>query len=150
MVDLNGTQAAIRAGYSKRSAREIARENLIKPLIASALYQRLSEKRRETELSEKWVLDRLEEIAERCMQARPVLDSKGNQKFTETANGRMVPAYTFDSSGANRSVELIGKHFATFIDRVQHTGEIGIKRIERVIVDPKEHKKAGKKRSQRI
>jgi len=33
LVDLNGTQAAIRAGYSKRSAKEIASENLTKPNI---------------------------------------------------------------------------------------------------------------------
>ena len=33
LIDLNGTQAAIRAGYSKRSAKEIASENLTKPII---------------------------------------------------------------------------------------------------------------------
>ena len=33
MLDLNGTQAAIRAGYSKKTAYSIANENLIKPEI---------------------------------------------------------------------------------------------------------------------
>jgi len=37
LVDLNGTQAAIRAGYSARSAAVIAHENLRKPKIALAL-----------------------------------------------------------------------------------------------------------------
>lgn len=36
-VDLNATQAAIRAGYSKRSASEIGSENLRKPRIAAAV-----------------------------------------------------------------------------------------------------------------
>jgi phage terminase small subunit len=47
MVDLNGTQAAIRAGYSKRSAQIQAVENLSKPIIQSViseLKQKLSAK----------------------------------------------------------------------------------------------------------
>jgi hypothetical protein len=38
-VDLNGTQAAIRAGYSADSARSIASENLTKPNILAAVDQ---------------------------------------------------------------------------------------------------------------
>lgn len=37
MVDLNGTQAAIRAGYSAETARQIAAENLAKPYIQAAI-----------------------------------------------------------------------------------------------------------------
>jgi phage terminase small subunit len=33
LIDLNGTQAAIRAGYSENAANEIAAENLAKPSI---------------------------------------------------------------------------------------------------------------------
>ena len=40
MIDLNGAQAAIRAGYSARTARQIAEENLSKPDIASAIAER--------------------------------------------------------------------------------------------------------------
>ena len=41
LCNLNGTQAAIRAGYSKRSAASIARENLIKPHILAALQEQI-------------------------------------------------------------------------------------------------------------
>lgn len=41
LLDFNGTQAAIRAGYSKRSAASIARENLIKPHILAALQEQI-------------------------------------------------------------------------------------------------------------
>lgn len=47
MIDLNGTQAAIRAGYSKKTAFTIANENLNKPYIQSViseLKQKLSAK----------------------------------------------------------------------------------------------------------
>lgn len=40
LVNLNGTQAAIRAGYSKRTARAIASENLRKPEIAAEIARR--------------------------------------------------------------------------------------------------------------
>lgn len=37
LIDFNGTQAAIRAGYSKESAQQIASENLLKPLVQSKI-----------------------------------------------------------------------------------------------------------------
>lgn len=44
LVDLNGTQAAIRAGYSRDSAAVIAYENLRKPQIAAAIDRALAER----------------------------------------------------------------------------------------------------------
>lgn len=37
LIDLNATQAAIRAGYSEKTANEIGAENLAKPSIAKAI-----------------------------------------------------------------------------------------------------------------
>ena len=37
LIDLNATQAAIRAGYSRNSARQMGAENLSKPVIAAAV-----------------------------------------------------------------------------------------------------------------
>lgn len=37
LIDLNATQAAIRAGYSEKTAKEIGSENLTKPNIAKAI-----------------------------------------------------------------------------------------------------------------
>jgi phage terminase small subunit len=48
MIDLNATQAAIRSGYSPRTAREIGAENLTKPVIADAVAKRLAELSRGT------------------------------------------------------------------------------------------------------
>lgn len=42
-VDFNATQAAIRAGYAERSAKEIGSENLTKPNISDAIKARLNE-----------------------------------------------------------------------------------------------------------
>lgn len=44
LIDLNATQAAIRAGYSEKTARQTATENLSKPYIREYIDKRLAEK----------------------------------------------------------------------------------------------------------
>lgn len=44
LIDLNATQAAIRAGYSEKSAYSIGNENLRKPEIEKYIKERLKEK----------------------------------------------------------------------------------------------------------
>ena len=44
LIDLNATQAAIRAGYSPKTARNIANENLTKPNIKAYIEKRMKEK----------------------------------------------------------------------------------------------------------
>ena len=44
LIDLNATQAAIRAGYSVKTAKQIATENLSKPAIKQYLAERMAEK----------------------------------------------------------------------------------------------------------
>ncbi len=51
LVDLNGTQAAIRAGYSEKTAAVIARENLRKPLIEMAIHEELDRRTKESWMS---------------------------------------------------------------------------------------------------
>lgn len=43
LIDLNATQAALRAGYSRRTARVIGQENLTKPAIKICIDQKLKE-----------------------------------------------------------------------------------------------------------
>lgn len=64
LVDLNATQAAIRAGYSKKTAAETGYENLMKPHIASAIEKQQSERLKRTEVNADYVLKRLVEIDE--------------------------------------------------------------------------------------
>jgi phage terminase small subunit len=47
LIDLNATQAAIRAGYSEKNARNIASENLAKPNINAYITDRMAEKESE-------------------------------------------------------------------------------------------------------
>lgn len=52
LVDLNGAQAAIRAGYSVHTARQVATENLSKPYIAEAIAKRQADRLQRVEISQ--------------------------------------------------------------------------------------------------
>jgi phage terminase small subunit len=125
LIDLNATQAAIRAGYSERTARAIGAENLTKPDIAAAIDAKRMKVAEKAELSVAWVLERLRAVAERCMQSEPVLDKRGEPVMVETSAGDLAPAFTFQAAAANRSLELLGKHLGMFPDKVEHTGKDG-------------------------
>ncbi len=56
-------------------------------------------------------------VAGRCMQTEPVLDRKGQQVVVETPDGGTALAYEFNSAGANRALELLGKEVGMFIER---------------------------------
>lgn len=64
LVDLNGTQAAIRAGYSEKTARDIACQNLAKPNIQEKIHKLKSERSDKVKLDARYVLERLKEIDE--------------------------------------------------------------------------------------
>jgi phage terminase small subunit len=63
LIDLNATQAAIRAGYSQQTARAIASENLTKPDIQAAIGRAMSERSDWAQLTAKQVLNELALIA---------------------------------------------------------------------------------------
>ena len=63
LIDLNATQAAIRAGYKVDSARDIGCENLTKPNIAEAIEKALAERSRRTGINQDRVVQELARIA---------------------------------------------------------------------------------------
>ena len=56
LIDLNATQAALRAGYSPKTAEAIGFENLRKPMIASAIEEAMSKRSQRTEITADMVL----------------------------------------------------------------------------------------------
>lgn len=59
LIDLNATQAAIRAGYSENSAQQIGAENLVKPVIAEKIAQLQAKRSEKTEITAENVLKEL-------------------------------------------------------------------------------------------
>jgi phage terminase small subunit len=100
LVDLNATRAAVRAGYSEKTARKIGSENLSKPVICAAIQSAASERIERTKIDADYVLQGAREMFERCMQRVPVLDGEGNE----------TGEWKFDSSGAGKALKLLGDH----------------------------------------
>lgn len=63
LIDLNATQAAIRAGYSPDTAKEIGCENLTKPNIKAEIDKAIAERSRRTGINQDRVLRELAKIA---------------------------------------------------------------------------------------
>jgi len=124
LIDLNATQAAIRAGYSVDTARSIGSENLSKPDIQEALAEANRERLASVKIDAAYVLRQATKLHERCMQeVEPLTDRKGDQVYDEAGN----PLYVFNAAGAAKALELVGKHVdvGAFKDRVEHTGPDG-------------------------
>lgn len=76
LIDLNATQAAIRAGYSTRRAAEIGYQLLQRPEVAQAIQAAMAERSRRTEVEADYVIRRLREIDE--MDVLDILEDDGS------------------------------------------------------------------------
>ncbi|HCL3515761.1 TPA: terminase small subunit [Pseudomonas aeruginosa] len=76
LIDLNATQAAIRAGYSTRRATEIGYQLLQRPEVAQAIQAAMAERSRRTEVEADYVIRRLREIDE--MDVLDILEDDGS------------------------------------------------------------------------
>lgn len=102
LIDLNATQAAIRAGYSKKTAGQIGDENLKKPQIATAIQDSMSERAERTEISSELVVQGILRVIRRC---------EGDGE-------------AFDASQVLRGYELLGKHLGLFGGKAEGGGMI--------------------------
>ncbi len=68
LKDLNGTQAAIRAGYSENTAQQIASENLLKPLVSEYLEKLKNEKFSKVNIEIDDILNDIVETRTACAQ----------------------------------------------------------------------------------
>lgn len=115
LIDRNGTQAAIRAGYPKKTAQQIASEYLSKPVIKVEVERRMKELTDKASVSAEWVLERLKVVAERCIQeVDPIVRANGIYK-RDRNTGKVC--FDFDSAGASRALELLGKTKGMFIEK---------------------------------
>lgn len=121
LIDLNATQAAIRAGYSEKTAAVIGNENLIKPYIADAIAKAQEKRSERTKVDADYVIKTIVETIERCSQAKQVYDKSGELVMTETPDGELAPAYKYDASSVLKGAELLGRHLSMFTDKVDHT-----------------------------
>ena len=107
LVDLNATRAAIRAGYADKAAHAMGWQNLTIPEIKAAVTKAQKERAERLEVTADWVVQELIRVYKRCMQEEPVY-WKGSDQPIE---------FRFEHAGANRALELIGRHLGMFTDK---------------------------------
>lgn len=134
LVDLNATQAAMRAGYSQRTAQRIGSENLSKPLVAEAIAQALAERAKRTEVKADRVVLELARIG--YARITDVVDSgpggltlrRPSDVPDDAAAAVAELRETRGRSGLNlrvrmhdklRALELLGKHLGIFSGQVE-------------------------------
>lgn len=116
IVDMNGTRAALRAGYSEASAKTTASTLLSNPNLLARVQELVRQRQVATRITAQSVLDNLQLVLDRCLQAVPVLDREGNQ----------TGEWQFDSRGATKALELMGKHLAMFTEKVEVSTTVGL------------------------
>ena len=132
LIDLNATQAAIRAGYSKKTARVIGQENLTKPAIKEYIEKRMAEKEKALIADQDEVMKYLTSVMRREMKEFVVVtlqhktekwvkdeDTGKLKKQTVTEESPAVVDIPARLSDANKAAELLGKAYALFTDKLE-------------------------------
>ena len=110
IVDFNATQAAIRSGYSEKTANRIASQLLSKLDIQARIAELMEARNKRVDINADWVLINAKRVFDRCMQDEPVTDRNGDPVMCKTEAGDLAAAYQFNANGANKALETIGKH----------------------------------------
>lgn len=131
--DFNATQAAIRAGYSEKTANRIASRLLTKVDIQEYVDKLKHEAAVKSRVTPEWILAKLEQIVEMGLGNEPtdvlVKESYG-VGLTQTDSRKMTKA---DLAAAKSALDLLGRYHGIFTDttKVEHSGQI-VKRIIKV------------------
>ena len=120
VCDYNQTQAAIRAGYAESTAAKRGCELMKEPEVVAYIRQLQKEQAERLMLTSDRVLIELMDVYQKCMQAVPV-------ETWNYSEHRMEPTgeYQFDSKGATKALEMIGKHLGMFEKREDTGGDTG-------------------------
>jgi phage terminase small subunit len=98
IIDLNAAQAAIRAGYSHKTARQIATQLLSKLYIQKQIRSLMDKRAKKLDITAEYVLGTIQETIERCKGL------SGDDKF--------------EANAILKGTELLGKHLKLFTDKV--------------------------------
>lgn len=141
LIDLNATQAAIRAGYSPDTAGSIGNENLKKPEICACVEKAMAERSKRTGVCADRVVQELAKIA--FLNLRDVIDPKTaavredasdedtaalqslkvKKSYSETGESIEREAKAADKL---KALELLGRHLGMWNDKLDVNGVEGV------------------------
>lgn len=160
LIDRNGKQAAIRAGYSPRSAEVQASKMLRKGKVKAEIGRRVEKMSKDAGVTVQRVVDEYAKIAFSNManfmevgdDGQPSLNFKDLTEDQKAALSEVTVDSYLEKGGTNPKTVLkvkfklidkkgaldsLGKHLGMFVDKVEHSGpDGGPMVIERIIIDP--------------
>lgn len=154
LVDLNATQAAVRAGYSPRTAEAAGSRLLRNVKVAAAISEAQAARSARTQITQDRVLEELARIAFSDVLRNYVVDDDGRLALAggapEGASAavasvkRKVRTFTTEDGATETSVEVeykvwdkntalanLGKHLGLFVERIEHSGELPVLVVRR-------------------
>lgn len=118
IISGNATEAALKAGYSKKTSYSIGNENLKKPEIIAALRAKEEELKSKKIASQEEVLEYLTSILRGEQEEKTLIGTgKGTQRITNievSAKDRI------------KAAELLGKRYGTWTDKIDIEGDVNI------------------------
>lgn len=110
LIDLNATQAAIRAGYAKKTAYSIGEENLRKPEIKSRIETRMAEKEAALIADQDEVLKYLTSVMRGQSRSSVVVVESAGDFISKAREMEKSP----DEKERLKAAELLGKRYGLY------------------------------------
>ena len=114
LIDLNATQAAIRAGYSKKTAYSIGEQNLKKLELKEYIEQRMAEKEKSLIADQDEVLKYLTSVLRGESQSEVVVVENIGDYMSEARKVQKAP----DEKERLKAAELLGKRYSLFTEKM--------------------------------
>lgn len=154
LIDLNATQAAIRAGYSKKTAKQMGAENLTKPDIAAAVAESQQKRSERTQITQDRVLAEYAKLAFADIRkavkwgesVAVVTEGEGGEDINLRHSVALLSSSDIDDDTAcaisevsqgkdglrlkmhdkKGALDSVARHLGMFKDKIEHTGKDGI------------------------
>lgn len=151
LKDLNATQAAMRSGYSEKTAKSQGQRLLTNVDIQREIQKRMKDREKRTEVTQDMVIKELASIAFSDLadyieivedtgairaksfnemaegKSRALQSIKEDRVIKEDAKGEQITVYdkiNFKLYDKVRALELLGKHLGMFVEKIEHSGSI--------------------------
>ena len=122
LIDLNATQAAIRSGYSKKTARQIGQENLTKPDIKEYIEKKMKQKEKELIADSEEVMRYLTSVLRGQSQSEIVVIEGTGDGCSDARLMMKAP----DEKERLKAAELLGKAHMIFAEKVQQEVDMNL------------------------
>ena len=134
LKDQNATQAAIRSGYGAKNADVVGPRLLGYVGIRESIDEALQDAAKVAGVSAVYIISSLKEIVERCMERVRVMEFDREEKtMVQKLDADGLGVWEFDSGGANKALELLGRNLKLWTDKQEHSGSVSFGAVAKAV-----------------